>query len=1645
MTRFLATALFLAAFPQLFAQPFPFQKGDHISIVGNTLAERMQHHGYMEAFLNSRLPGHDLAFRNLGFSGDELTLRLRSQGFGSPEDWLNHTKADVVFAFFGYNESFADSQGVEKFEKDLGDFLKGLASHKFNGKTAPRVVLFSPIAHEDLKDPNLPNGAANNTRLELYTKSMARVAKVSNTFFVDLFHPTRDLYSISEKPLTINGIHLNEFGDKLVGNIIARALTGGVDAKQDAGVLEKLRAAVLEKNFFWFNRYRTVDGYSIYGGRADLKFVAGQTNRVVMQREMEILDQMTANRDKKVWAAANGKEYSVNDGNTSPFLEVVTNKPGPLAGGKHLFLDGNEAISKMTIGKNLEVSLFASEKEFPDLAKPVQMAFDSRGRLWVAVMPSYPHWKPNEVMNDKILILEDTNGDGKADKCKVFADRLHVPTGLDFYNGGLLVGHQPDLIFLKDTDGDDVADVRERVLHGIDSADTHHALSSFVVEPGGGLYFQEGTFHHTQVESPYGPPRRCANAGVYRYDPRRQLFDVYASYGFANPHGHTIDRWGRQIITDGTGAVPYDGALFSTRLDFPAKHGRPPTVYQQRTRPCPATEVLTSRHFPAEFQNNYLVPNVIGFQGILRYKIEDEGGSIKGTELEPILFSSDPSFRPSDIEVGPDGAIWFLDWQNPIIGHMQHNLRDPSRDRAHGRVYRVTYKGNPLSVSPKVHNQPISELLNVLKHPEDRVRYRARMELDSRKTSEVVAALDTWIKSLDPKDKDHEHHLMEALWLHQRHNVPNRELLQRLLGSPEPHARACATRVLQHWRDQFSDSLDLLKKQAGDEHPRVRLESIRAASFYDKPEAMEVIFIASEKSSDLYLDYVKTETLRVLDPIWKSALAKGEQVKVESEAGQRYLLRSLPLEKLLQREKTKPVCLELIYRPGVRDEARREALRTLASVDRKPEVKVLLESFATLDSRKDLVEESVLFDMVRMLGGRSPGELASVRTDLEKLALTAKTPILRQMGFVAICNLDQSPDKAWELAIKTLPSLRDLLAAIPLIPDAGLRAQFHPKVEPLLKGLPAHLGKGSGKGSIGKFVRIELPGKQRTLTLAEVEVIRDGANIARQGKATQSSTSNNAPASRAIDGKKSATFGDGGQTHTQEGTDNPWWELDLGEDSIIESIVIYNRNDGNLGTRLNNFTLKILDRDRNEIFKKEKNPAPAAQVAIEFSGSDPASLVRRSAMLALASMRGFENQTFSTLAVFVKEGADRSSAIAAMQRIPRSSWGKEEAAPMVQALLESIRKVPPGDRTQQTVLDSIEFTESLASLLSDDQARKVRGELGDLGVRVIRLGTLLERMSYDKETLVVKAGKQVEIILENSDLMPHNLVISQPGSLEELGMMAEKDSTTPEAALRQFVPMSAKVLVKSKLLQPREVERISFTAPTKPGVYPYVCTYPGHWRRMYGALFVVADLDAYLANPDAYLASHPLEVKDDLLKDRRPRTEWKFADLASSISQLSHGRSFGTGKQMFRVAACVSCHKMEGQGQEFGPDLLKLDPKFTREDILRHLLEPSLKIDEKYQVYIFETKSGRTITGMIVEETPQVVKIIENPLAKASPIELKKSDIDSKNKSPVSLMPKGLLDKLTRDEVLDLMAYVLSKGDAKHGSFQGGKEGQHGH
>ncbi len=893
------------------AQDLELKKGDHICIIGNTLAERMQHDGWLETLIHARFASHELVFRNMGYSGDEIdgyknpNHRMRSMSFGSQDEWLagvgpcpqpqklsprdegkvrenrfelTNTRADVVFAFYGYNESWAGDAGLPAFKKNVEEFIKHTLAQKYNGKSAPKLVLFSPIAHEYIDTPNLPSKAdvdASNARLKAYSAAMGEVAKANGAQYVDIFTPTAEMFG-KGAPHTINGVHLNPSGERIVAAIAERGLfPNGPMFKRDGAALERLLATVKDKNFYWFNRYRVTDGYSTYGERAFLKFAEGPggygnglSNYSVGQRELDVLDTLTSNRDKVIWEAAQGKTVKADDTKLPEFIPVISNKPGTLPDGKHLFLSGQEAITKMTVHKNMKVELFADETMFPELVKPVQMAFDTKGRLWVACWRTYPHWKPTEKMDDRLLILEDTNNDGKADKCTEFAGDIHNPTGFEFWNGGVLVAQGPDLLFLKDTNGDDKYDIKERVVHGFDTADTHHTINSFALDPGGSMYMQEGTFHHSQIETPWGAPRRVANGAVFRYEPRTQKTDVYVSFGFANPHGHIFDGWGRDIVWDGTGSQPYHGLLFSGDLDYPNKHGRPPQVYQQRTRPCSGTEVLSSSHFPEEFRGNILVNNVIGFQGILQYKPQDKESSLAAVEVDPIVFSSDPNFRPGDVEVGPDGAIYFTDWQNPIIGHMQHNLRDPSRDHDHGRVYRVRYEGRELLKPVAVAGQPIEKLLDLLKHVDNRTRHLARVELSGRPTNEVIPAAKKWIAALDTGSASYEHHVLEGLWLHQNHNSVDVDLLKKVLRSPEPKARAAATRVLTYWRDRVPQPLDLFSAQVNDENGAVRLHAIWGLSYFtgkDAAKASEVVVESLIHPQDGYLKFQLDETTKTLD------------------------------------------------------------------------------------------------------------------------------------------------------------------------------------------------------------------------------------------------------------------------------------------------------------------------------------------------------------------------------------------------------------------------------------------------------------------------------------------------------------------------------------------------------------------------------------------------------------------------------------------------------------------------------------------------------------------------------------------------------------------------------------------------------------
>jgi len=1412
---------------------------DHIAILGGGFADRMQHDGTLEALLHKTFPQHDLVFRNLACTGDAIEERMRIEGFGSPDEWLKLVQADVVWACFGWNESFAGEKGLAAFKGQLHQFVHLTLAANYSSKGPPRLVLFSPIAAERGVDPDWADPARRNADLALYTAAMAEVAKATDVPFVDLFAVSQQLFAATRQPLTVNGIHLSDAGYEALAPAMYQALIGTAPPAIDATVAN-IRTAVRERNAMWFDRYRTVDGYNVYGGRSHLEF-DGLTNRTVLQEEMAVRDAMTEKADRVVWAAAQGKAATPDDSVLPPVTEVKTNKLDATP-----YLGGEAAIAKMTAPKGVQINLFASEEQFPELVNPVQMAWDTRGRLWVSAWATYPERTPWDQQGDRLLILEDADGDGKAERCTTFLDQLNSPTGFQFVRGGIVLMQAPDLWFVAIDPVTGLGGARHRLLGGLNSADTHHQTNSMCLDPGGATYLSDGVFHRSQIETRDGLVRNI-DAAIFRYEPRTHRFERYIAYGFANPHGRVFDSWGNDFVTDATGNENYFGPAFSGRLDGAGnKHKGLKHFWDNPSRPCAGTALLSSTAWPAEYEGSFLNLNVIGFQGIFRARISEDGSGLKGESVEHFLASSDPNFRPTAANVGPDGAVYVADWSNAIIGHMQHHIRDPVRDHGHGRLYRLTYEGKT-SPRPAISGQPIAALLELLKAPTNDTRERAKIELGERDTAKVMAELDRWVAALDAKDPDCEHHRTEALWVKQWHNMVDPVLLGRVLRSPDHRARAAATRVLCYQRERVGDAMALLAIQATDAHPRVRLEAVRAASYFEDWQAADVALQVCKQPMDYYLSYTLGETIRQLTPWWKRAIAEGKPLAADNRQGIEFLLDGVPTDDLARLPPSEPVWQAMFARADAPLVMRQAALQALAKARNAAPLLTLLALMEPLAAKGG----KALADAASLLLLQPAADLAAGRDAFARLATADSPPALRQTILAALMIADGSPDLQWAAASGSPAALIDLLEALTLVPDAPLRAAAAARVLPLLGDLPVELGNklDAQRVTLGRFVRVQLP-RKGTLTLAEVEVLSDGKNIATNGTARQSSTSHGGDAQRAIDGKQNGAYDDHASTHSKENENQPWWEVDLGAPFRIDEVAIWNRTDAELGKRLDGFTVAVLDADRRELLRTAPTPAPKTSVRLPI-GRDPRGALRRAAIRAAIATDADPKAIFAGLAGLLANGEQVSAAALALKQLPRDAWKAELAGQACSGIVNWAKAIPIANRTADDVVEVIGVGNSLADQLAEAEAKVARAALRDVSVTVLTLKTVRERMVYDQRRLVVEAGRPFQIVLINEDMMPHNLVVVAPGARQEVALAAQVLAVDkPDAQGRVFVPVSDKILGATKLVNPGQREALLLTAPVEEGEYEYVCTFPSHWTIMWGTLIVTRD-------PAAWLASHP--------------------------------------------------------------------------------------------------------------------------------------------------------------------------------------------
>jgi putative heme-binding domain-containing protein len=851
--RLLFFLAFTAAAP---AQAFELKPDDVIALTGGSNIERTRFNGYLQTSLIASKPELKIKVRNFGWEGDTVFEQWRDGGnyqnldpkraaaerrisaetgtdsWRQQRDWRQQLKeagATVVIAQFGQMESL---NGVEKLPQFIEAYEKLIAEFADDGR---RVVLVAPVPF------------ARSAALGEYSVAISALAARLNLPFIG--------------PISPIGPILSDEGHQAMAATIVKAL--GLTPTSN----EPVRSAVLEFERLWFDYWRPMNWAFLHGDRTNVPYSKDwkdSANRIFpqeMQDFLPLLDQA----EKNIWAAIEGKPVTPIGVRSSIPVEPPTAKPQ----------SPEEELASFQIMDGFAVNLFASEAD--GIVKPIQMRWDERGRLWVACAVSYPQIKPGEKANDYVLVCEDTDGDGKADKFHKFVEGLFMPAGLELGDGGLYVAQGTELLHFKDTDGDDKADTKRIVLGGFGTADSHQMINCINWGFGGELWFTQGHHIYSRVETPYGV-ETLNRAGVWRYRPRTGHLDPFFQWSSAgaNCWGVTTTEYGQAFHKSGANI----GSWFTT----PGMVRSDLAVNAQAMNLCLAPikqvgqEFLHSSMFPKEMQGRIVIGGY--YANLLEWhELKFENGMFSTTRLPNIIETKNNVFRPVEVRMGPDGGIYVADWYNPIIGHYQASYRHPDRDKEHGRIWRVTWKTGAKVKPVKLAKASVEELLEQVDSKERWAWYQAKRLLIERDTKEVLAALETWT----PKQNDYRK--LQALSLyeaHESHGTYATYLLKELLLANDARIRAYATRVIGTWaRDgHLPDALTLLEAQITDEDALVRLEAIVAASYIADARSAVIAARALDKEFNGYHLHALTKTLHVLNPLWsaKPAFDKDEHL-----------------------------------------------------------------------------------------------------------------------------------------------------------------------------------------------------------------------------------------------------------------------------------------------------------------------------------------------------------------------------------------------------------------------------------------------------------------------------------------------------------------------------------------------------------------------------------------------------------------------------------------------------------------------------------------------------------------------------------------------------------------------------------------------
>ncbi|MCH9021458.1 MAG: HEAT repeat domain-containing protein [Planctomycetes bacterium] len=741
----------------------------------------------------------------------------------------------------------------------------------------------------------------------------------------------------------------------MIANHIAQSL--GSELLYDKN-LAMLREAIEYKNKFWNEYQRPKNWKCLFGDDSERIFSIGRGGpQITLRSEWDQLPEFITFAESRIQDILKGRK---------PAERRVVNEK--LTGSDQASI--KKELASFKLDSRYQVNAFATEAD--GIPCPLQMCWDTQGRLYVISSTAYPQVMPGEYANDKIIILEDTNHDGRADQSTVFADGLNIPTGIALGERGIYVANGTELLFLKDTDGDNKADVREVLFSGFGTQDTHQTSNSLTWSPDGMLLFGQGDGIESRVETAYGFSS-VYQAGFYRFNPHNQKLDTILNDwgGPANPWGIVFDDWGQSFSCCGAGGIDYltQGMLPNEKRRKIKEIGKPGGY-------C-GMEMISSTLMPSDMQGDFIIGDYKR-KAIPRFTTVPDGSGFKVKWKDDLLKTSHRNFMPVDIQMGPDGAIYIVDWYNPITCHQDDYFRDVARDKTHGRIWRISLKNEPARQPINLTKLSDAELVKQLGSLERWYRYYSRREMTTRNRDHIATEIEKWIEGFEGSGDRYEHHLYEAISALATIDCVNEKLLLQLLKAKDYRARAFAAERVGHWHDRLQNPLSLLAKAVGDKHPLVRMKAILGLAHIPDAHAVEVAAKVTDMPMDEGIKYAFAQAVNHLKPYWLSDMGKLFQGNAEHLAAVLSQVKSKNLREKL---------LELAKNKSLNPKTRLAVMRRLAVVGNKYDLYMIFnpKTYGSGKSYQADMHASLLTKLVsifRAQGKKPQGDLAKTLEEL---------------------------------------------------------------------------------------------------------------------------------------------------------------------------------------------------------------------------------------------------------------------------------------------------------------------------------------------------------------------------------------------------------------------------------------------------------------------------------------------------------------------------------------------------------------------------------------------------------------------------------------------------------------------------------------